>query len=86
MIHHDVDRVLEFVNFALGIDCNLLREVAFGDSGGHFGDVTHLSGKVSCKAVHVISQVFPYSGGAFHVGLTAELPLSTHFFHDAGHF
>ena len=35
-------RVLQFEDFAFDIDRDLFGQVAVGDGGGHFGDVTHL--------------------------------------------
>ena len=36
--------------------------------------------------VHVVGEIFPYAGDAFHVGLAAELAFGTHFAGHAGHF
>ena len=42
LIDHRVDRVLQFENFSFHVDGNLAGQVAAGDRGGHFGDVSHL--------------------------------------------
>ncbi len=44
LVHHGVDGVLQVENFAAHVHGDLLRQVAGGDSGGDFGDVTHLAG------------------------------------------
>ena len=42
LVDHDVDGVLELEDLALGVDGDLLREVAVGDGGRDVGDVAHL--------------------------------------------
>jgi len=36
LVHHGVDGVLEFENFALHVDRDLARQIAAGYGGGHF--------------------------------------------------
>src|SRR5262249_55668458 len=48
LVHHHVDRVLQLQDFALHVDGDLLRQITFGDGRGHFGDVAHLGGQVTC--------------------------------------
>ena len=86
LIHHRVDRVFELEDLAFRVDRDLLRQVAVGDGGRHLRDVAHLGGQVAGETVHVVGQVLPGTGHAFHVGLAAELSFGTHFFRDAGHF
>src|SRR5207248_587675 len=49
LIHHRVDRVLEFQDLAADIDRDLLGEIAIRDGGGDFGDVANgdLSKKIT---------------------------------------
>ena len=42
LVDHRVDGFLEQQDFAADVDRDLLREVAAGDGGRHFGDVAHL--------------------------------------------
>ena len=62
-------------DLALGLDGDLLRQVAVGHRGGHVGDAAHLVGQVARHQVHVLGQVAPGPGHALHLGLTAELAL-----------
>src|SRR5262249_55149809 len=59
LIDHDVDGVLQLQDLALGVDGDLLREVAPCHGGGDVGDVAHLSGEVGGHSVDVVGQVFP---------------------------
>ncbi len=53
---------------------------------GHFGDVAHLVGQVAGHEVHVIRQILPRTGDAFHVRLAAQLAFRTHFARHARDF
>ena len=75
LIDHRVDGVLELEDLALGVDGDLLRQVAVGDRGGDLGDVAHLRGQVVGQQVDVVGQVLPGAGDAGHLGLPAELAL-----------
>ena len=86
LIHHGVDGVFEFQNFAFDIDRDFLREVAVGHGGGHFGDVADLVGQVARHEVHVVGEIFPRSGDAFHLGLAAEFSFGADFAGHAGDF
>ena len=46
LVDHRVDGVLQLEDLAAHVDGDLLRQVAVGDGGGHFGDVAHLAGEV----------------------------------------
>ncbi len=74
LIDHRIDRIFEFENFALHVDGDLLGQVAIGHGGGHFGDVTDLTGEVSGHEVHVVGQVFPSSGDAFTSACPPSFP------------
>ena len=86
LIHHRVDGVLQFEDFALHVDGDLLGQVAVGDGGGHVGDVAHLAGEVAGHEVHGVGQVFPGAGDALHFGLAAELAFGADFAGHARHF
>ncbi len=72
LIHHRVDRVFQFQNFAAHIDRDLFRQVTVRDRGRDFGDVTHLAGQVTGHRVHGVGQIFPRAGNASHIRLAAE--------------
>src|SRR5262249_56928296 len=59
LVHHRVDGVLQLEDLALDVDGDLLRQVAVGDGGGHFGDVADLAGEVAGHAVDAVGQVLP---------------------------
>ena len=52
LVHHDVNGVLQFENFALHVRGNLLGQVALRDGRRDFGDVTDLRRKVASHDVH----------------------------------
>ena len=86
LVHHGVDGVLEFEDLALGIDGDLLREVAFRDGGGHVGDVADLAGEVAPHQVDVVGEVLPDAADAFDLGLAAEFAFGADLAGHAGHF
>ena len=55
------------------IDRDLLREVALGNRGGNFRDVSDLRGKIVGEQVDVVGQVFPRAGDARNFRLRAQL-------------
>src|SRR6185436_7676897 len=79
---HRVDGVLQLEDLALGVDGDLLTQVALGDGGGDLGDVADLAGQVRGHRVDVVGQVAPHAGDALDLGLTAQLALGAHL---AGH-
>ena len=82
LIHHRVDGVLQFENFAFHVDRDFARQVAAGHSGRNFGDVSHLSGQVAGHGIDGVGKILPRSSDAGHVGLSAQSAFATHF---AGH-
>src|SRR5262249_30653903 len=72
LIHHGVDGVLQLEDFALHVDGDLARQVAARHSGGDFGDVAALAGRLACDLVDAVRQVLPGAGDPWHVGLAAE--------------
>src|SRR5262249_31299408 len=75
LVDHGVERRLELQDLALGVDGDLLGEVAVGDGGGHVGDVPDLVGEVRGHRVHRVGQVAPRARDVLDVGLAAELAL-----------
>ncbi len=85
LVDHRVDRVLEGEDLALDVDGDLPREVAVGDGRGHLGDIAHLGGEVGRHRVDRVGEVFPGSGDAANLGLTAELPFGAHLARHSRH-
>src|SRR5216683_2090978 len=85
LIHHRVDGVLEFENFALHVDRDLARQVAARHRGGDFGDVTDLSREVGCEQIDVVSQILPGAADAGHHGLAAQSAFGADLARDARH-
>src|SRR5207249_975699 len=73
LVHHGVDGVLQFENFAAHVDRDLLRQVATRDGGRAPDVVAYLPGQVGRHRVDRVGQVLPGAGDAGHRGLTAEL-------------
>src|SRR6185437_8453802 len=81
-VDHAVDGVGEGGDLALGLNGDLLAEVAPGDRGGHLGDGPDLPGEVARHRVHRVGEVLPGAGDRGHFRLAAELALGAHL---AGH-
>src|SRR5262249_27093140 len=86
LVHHGVDGVLELESVAFNVDGNLAGEVSSGHSGGHFGNIAHLAGKVRGHKVDVVGQVLPRAGDAGNARLAAQLPFGADFARDTGYF
>ncbi len=86
LVHHGVDGVFEFENFALHVHGDLAREVAAGHGGGDFGDVADLRGEVAGHGVYGVGEVLPGSRHAGHDGLAAQLAVRADFAGHAGDF
>ena len=71
-LRHAVDRRRQRGHFALGLDREVLFQVAVGDGGHDLDDAAHLLGQVGGHHVHVVGQVLPGAGDAGHLGLAAE--------------
>ena len=80
-----VDRLGQRRDLALGLDRDLLRQVAVGDRGRDLRDLAHLVGQVRRHHVHGVGQVAPRAGGARHLGLAAQHALGADLARDAGH-
>src|SRR5437762_2744922 len=85
VLDHGIDVVFELGHCAAGIHLNGTSEIALRNSGRHIGNGAHLSRKVRRQQVHVIREVFPDTGGAGDVRLTAQAALDADFLGDAGH-
>ena len=86
LVHHRVDGFFEQQNFAADVHRDFLRQVAAGDGGGHFGDVSHLAGQVAGHGVHGVGEILPRSADAGHLRLAAEFAVSADFAGHARHF
>ena len=86
LVHHRIDGVLQFENFAFHVDRDLARQIAAGHGGRNFGDVSDLTGQVAGHRVHGVGKILPRSGHARDVGLSAQTALRTHFAGHASHF
>ena len=86
LIHHGVDGVLEFQNFAAHIHGDFSGEVAIGHGGGHLGDISHLGRQVAGHGVDAVGQILPDAGDALHLRLSAEFTFGSHFARHARHF
>src|SRR5205814_764228 len=53
LVDHGVEGVLQLEDLALGVDGDLLGEIAVGDGGGDERDVAHLRGEVAGQEVDV---------------------------------
>src|SRR5205807_2037584 len=73
-------------DLALGLDGQLLLEVAVGDGRHDLGDAAHLAGEVTGHEIDVVGEVLPGPGHALHLGLAAKLAFRTHFAGHARHF
>jgi hypothetical protein len=77
--NHLVDVVLHERDFALRIDLDRSRQVAFRHRGGDVGNGAELRSQVAGKLVHVVREIAPRSGGARHVRLAAQFTFHAHF-------
>src|SRR6185312_10606345 len=83
-VGQEVDGVGERGDLALGVDGDLLRQVAPGDSGDDLCDVADLAGQVGRHRVHRVGEVLPGSRDTRHFCLTTELTLGADLTGDSG--
>ncbi len=83
---HVVDGGRQRRDFALGVDGELLFEVAIGDRGDDLHDAADLFRQVRGHDVHVVGEVLPRAGHARHARLSAEPALGADFPGDACDF
>ena len=86
LVHHRVDGVLEFEDFAFDVDGDFSGEVAVGDGGGDRRDIADLGGEVAGHRVDGVGEVLPGAADARNHGLATELSFRSHFARHAGHF
>ena len=86
LVHHRVDGVFQFENFALHVHRDLARQVAARHGRGHFGDVAHLRRQVSGHRVNRVGQVLPRARHARHHGLPAQPAFRADLARHARHF
>src|SRR5699024_3877741 len=84
LVHHDVDGVLELQDLALGVDGDLLGQVAGGDRARDHGDLPHLVGEVVRHRIDVLGEVLPDPGDVPHVCLATQLALGPDLTGDPG--
>ena len=86
LIHHHIDRVLQFENFALHVHGDFAGQISSRDRSRYFRDVSYLTGEVSGHRVDRVGQIFPRTGDSRHVGLTTETPFGSDFARHTGYF
>src|SRR5204862_62326 len=69
LVHHGVDRVLQFQNFTAHVDRDLAAQVAASHGSGDVGNIADLTGEVRGHRVDVVGQVLPGSGNPLDFGL-----------------
>src|SRR5581483_11244745 len=84
LVDHRVDRVLELEDLTLGVNGDLLGEVALRHGRGDLGDVADLVGEVVGHAVDGLGQAAPGAADALDFGLAAELAFGADLARDAG--
>src|SRR5439155_1325526 len=86
LVHHGVDGVLQFQNFAAHVDGDLLGEIAAGHRRRHLGDVADLRGQVRRHRVDAVGRALPRAGHARPMRLPSELAFGADFARDARYF
>ena len=71
-VRHVVDGLGERRDLALGLDGEVLLEVAVGDGGDDLDDAAHLLGQVGGHDVDGVGEVLPGAGDAGNLRLAAE--------------
>ncbi len=86
LIHHRVQRFFELQNFTAHVHCNFARQIAVGDGGGDFGDVSHLASQIAGHEIDIVGEILPRAADAGNLRLAAEFAFGSHFASYAGHF
>src|SRR6185437_15047748 len=86
LLHHGVEGVFEFEDFAANVHGDFAREVATGHGGCHFGDVADLAGQVAGHEIDVVGKVLPGAADTGYLSLAAELAFGSDFAGYAGDF
>ena len=77
MVHHRIDGGLQLEEFAFDVDGNFLSEVAGGDSGRHFSDITDLAGQIARHQIDTVGEILPRPRDAFDERLSSQLPFGS---------
>ena len=85
LVHHGIDGVLKFQDFAFHVHRDLARQVAARHGGGNLRNVANLGGKVGCQQVDVVREIFPRAAHARNHGLPAQAPVGAHLARHARH-
>jgi hypothetical protein len=85
-LDHEVDRLGQRGDLALGVHRQLALEVALRHRGHDVGDAAHLVGEVGRHQVHVVGEILPGAADARHLRLAAELAFGADLAGHAGHF
>src|SRR5262249_11501753 len=86
LIDHDIDGVFQLLDFAAGVDGDLLREISVGDSCRDTGKIAHLIRQVRRHRVHTVGEIFRGSPNATDFSLSAQFAFGTDLASDAGDF
>ena len=86
LIHHRVNGVLEFKNFAFYVYRDLARQIAASHGRSHFSNVSHLSREVSGHGVDGVRKILPSSRHSRDNGLAAEFAVSANLAGYTRHF
>ena len=85
LIHHRIDRILEFKNLTLNVDRNLLGQVAIRHGRRNLGDVSNLACEVACHKVHAVRQILPGAPNPANIRLSAEFAFRANLSRNPGH-
>ena len=86
LIHHRVDGVLQFENFAARFHGDFAGQVAARHGGGDIGDVADLRRQIARHRVDAFGQFLPDAADAAHIRLAAQLSFCAHLAGDASYF
>ena len=86
LVHHRVDGVFQFENFAFYVNRDFAGQIAASHSRRDFGDVSYLGRQVAGHSVDGVGQIFPGAGDARHDRLSAEFAVRADFASHAGYF
>ena len=84
-LDHEVDRLGQRRDLALGVHGQLALEIALRDRGHDVGDAAHLVGQVGRHQVDVVGEILPGAADARHLRLAAELALGADLARHARH-
>ena len=85
-LDHEVDRLGERRDLALGVDGQLALQIALRHRGDDVGDAAHLVGEVGRHQIDVVGQVLPGAADAGHLRLAAEFAFGADLARHARHF